>query len=253
MTSEQLGGKINDITHIDFFSVEEVERAQRLHAIKRFGSIEKMTHRSNVFEHALRTSKHSKVFSSILIELGVEVDLGKVLFFADHHDDPEIEMVQGDIPTPIKRSATPEERARMEQDERDGAQKVDRLVQKPFGFRAFPIEFKEYKSQKSLEARIVNYADKWDGLHEAVHEVVCGDNKGKFREVIREYKPVFEELNDKNKDWHERLKRLIGDDFFDVPDPDTLVPKLPEELGYKTAGDFMKSIAQGNPTSYFFG
>jgi len=120
------------------------------------------------------------------------------------------------------------------------------------GFRAFPIEFEEYKSQKSLEARIVNYADKWDGLHEAVHEVVCGDNKERFKEVINDYKPAFEELNDKNKDWHERLKWLLGDNFFDIPNPDTLVPKFPEKLGYKTVGDFMKSIAEGNPISYFF-
>jgi len=101
MASEQFRGKFHpNIAHMDFFSAQEVERAERLHAIKRFGSIEKMTHRTSDFEHELRTAKHSMIFSRILLELSVGVDLEQVLFFADHHDD--VEMETGDTPAPKK-------------------------------------------------------------------------------------------------------------------------------------------------------
>ncbi len=239
-----------EIAHMDFYSPEQAERVERLHAIKRFGAIKEMTHRTSVWEHTLRVSKHSVLFSKILLVLGVNVDLRRVLFLADHHDDVEIET--DDIPTPTKRSATKEQKTQMEADERAAARKVDRLVQKPWGFSDFPKTLEEYKAQKSLEARIVDYADKWDCLHEAVHEVVCGENKIGFKEVIYGYKPTFEDLNKRNEDWQEKLKSILGNDFFDFPDPEKLVPKSPEQLDYATVGNFIKSVAQGNPKSYFF-
>lgn len=239
-----------EIAHINFFSPEELERIRALHAIKRFGSIKEMTHRTSVAEHELRVMSHSFFFAKMLLAQELSIDLRKVSFFADHHDDPEI--ITGDISALVKRDASEEEKAKMEQDEKTAAEQVDRLVQKPFGLRDFPHEYNEYKSQESLEARIVNYADKWDGLHEAIHEVVCGENKEGFKKVIKDYKPIFEELNIENKDWLDKLKKVFGDDFFDFPDPEKLVPKSPEKLSYKTVGDFIKSIAEGNPRSYFF-
>lgn len=251
MSSERFGDKVHpDIAHINFFSREEIERATALHAIKRFQAIKEMTHRTSVLEHELRVSKHSIVFSRVLLALGIEVDLPRVLFFADHHDDVEIET--GDISTPQKISASQEERVRIEEDEREAAKKVDHLIQKPLLFRSFPEEYEEYKSQKTLEARIVNYADKWDGLHEAIHEVVCGENPKDFKEVINGYRPTFEELGIKNKDWHDKLKVILDNDFFDFPDPEKLTLKSSEKLSYKTVGNFIKSIAEGNPRSYFF-
>lgn len=251
MSSEQLGrSRHTDLAHIDYYSPEEIERGLRLHKLKRFETIKEMTHRTSVLEHELRVTQHSVIFSKVLLALGEDIDLRRVLFFADHHDDTEIET--GDIPTPKKTSASGEEKAKMEQDERDAAQKVDRMVQKPLGFRSFPQEYEEYKSQRSIEARIVNYADKWDAIHEAVHEVICGDNKEGFRRVIIGYSPIFEELNKVNGDWQRKLKGLLGDDFFDLPHPYQLIPRSPDELNYKEVGEFMQSIAEDNPISYFF-
>lgn len=239
-----------EIAHINFFSPEELERIRALHAIKRFGSIKEMTHRTSVAEHELRVMSHSFFFAKMLLAQELSIDLRKVSFFADHHDDPEI--ITGDISALAKRDASEEEKAKMEQDEKTAAEQVDRLVQKPFWFRDFPHEYNEYKSQKTLEAQIVNYADKWDGLHEAIHEVVCGENKDGFKKVVNDYKPGLEELGKSNKDWHDKLKIVLGNDFFDVPDPDKLISKSPNKLNYKTSGSFISSVAQGSPTSYFF-
>lgn len=243
-----------DIAHIDFASPEEMERARRLQAIPRYGTIEGMTHRTTVLVHELRVANHAKFFATAFLAFSKDqqgIDLRKVVFYGDHHDDPEIEMAEGDIPTPKKRSATPEERAQMDQDERVAAEKVDRLVSKSLWAKSFPKEFEEYKSQKSLEARIVNFADKWDGLQEAVHEVVCGDNKETFRDVIRGYRQIFEELNQKDQDWLKVIKSFFGQDAFDFPNPQALVSKSPSDLNYKTVWDFMRSIGEGNPRSYF--
>lgn len=205
MSSEQFRSRVHpDIAHIDFHSLEEGERIRRLSRIKRFGTIKEMTHRTSVLEHELRVSRHSTLFAKMLVAFGERMDLKRVLFFADHHDDPELET--GDIATSKKRTASKEELSKMEDDERFVTQRIDHLVQKPLGFRSFPEEFAKYKSQKTLEARIVNYADKWDGLHEAIHEVVCGDNQEGFKKVVN----------------------------------------------YNKAIDFIKSIADGNPRSYFF-
>lgn len=250
MASERVNLSHPEIAHISFYSREEMERIGALHALRRFSSIEKMTHRTSVAEHTLRVMTHSFFFTKMLLCQGVLVDLKKVNFFADHHDDPEI--VTGDISTLKKRDASEEEKAKMEQDEKSAVSKVDRLIQKPLGFRDFPQEYEEYKSQKSLEAQIVNYLDKWDALHEAIHEVVCGENKEGFEQVIRDYRHLFEELNDKNRGWQDKLKTILGNDFFTVPDPDKLAPKFSEKLNYKTAGDFMRSLYDGNPRSYFF-
>lgn len=190
-----------DIAHIDFASSLEIERGNRLHAIPRYGTIENMTHRTTVLLHAIRVANHAKFFARAFMTLSKnqqDIDLRKITFFGDHHDDPEMET--GDIPTPLKITATDDEKRVMEANEKLAAAKVDRLVSKPLWARSFPEEFEEYKSQKSLEARMVNYADKWDGLQEAVHEVVCGDNKEKFKKVVEDYGDIFDELNQSNQD-----------------------------------------------------
>lgn len=241
-----------DLAHIDFHSPKEQERARRLLAIPRFGTIEKMTHRTNVLLHEMRVANSANLLAKAFLAFNKDqepIDLRKVVFFADHHDDPEMET--GDIPTPSKINATEEERKTMEADERAATAKVDHLVSKPLWARSFPEEFEEYKSQKSLEARIVNYADKCDGLNEAVHEVVCGENKEKFRRVVEGYRQTFEDLNKKNENWLEIIKPFFGQDAFDFPNPQALVPKNPSDLNYKTVWDFMKSIGEGNPRSYF--
>lgn len=250
MIPDQLRHSHPDIAHINFKSSKEMKRANSLLKIGRFGKIEEMTHRTSVAEHELRVTKQSIIFSKILLNFDVRLNLRKILFFADRHDDPEI--LTDDIDAETKRNATPEEKAKMDEEERMAVEKLDNIIPKPLCIRSFPQEFEEYKAQKTIEARIVNYFDKWDGLHEAIHEVVCGNNRKDFKQVILNYKLTLEELNEKNKDWQTDLKKIFGDDFFDFPDPDKLVSKSPNELDYKTAGTFIESVAKGNPKSYIF-
>ncbi len=242
--------RLEGYEHIDPFSSEQLERCDRLDEIPRYSSIEQMTHRGTVGAHALRVTALTFFATDMLLNLGVELDQPKAVFLADHHDDTEIPDME-DIPSPVKRKAKGRKKKELEEKEREAVGQVEHLIEKPQGVESYREAYEEYRAQRTLETKVVNYMDKWDGLHEAVHEVVCGENKIAFRRVIEEYRPVFDELNRVNESWQKVAGLYLGDDLFTFPDPDKIVPKTPADLDWSTAQNLMKSIAQGL-RSYMF-
>lgn len=237
-----------DYEHINWFGAEEQTRFEKLMGIPRFHLIPEMTQRTSVATHTIRVTIQTNFFSEALLETGVELDQPLLMFLADHHDDPEL--ITGDYPTPVKRNATPEEKQRMEMEEDAAARALEWLINKPKWAQSFADIHSEYRKKGSFEARILNFLDKWDGLHEAVHEVVTGENKDGFRQVIRDYKPIFEELYEKNEDWIPKMEHFVESPVFHFPDPQTLTPKTPETLSYKSVDDLIDSLSIGNPESY---
>ena len=237
------------MNHIDYFSAAEQVRTEELLAIPRYHKIEKMTHRTNDALHELRVTTLSVMASTMLLHLGVDHDQVEVIFKARHHDDAEIKT--GDTPSPVKRNATPEERERMKEEEMKAIEELEWMIPKPKGFDNFAKPFGDYREQKGMVDRLINYWDKFDGLHEAIHEVICGDNPEAFKQVIREYEPTFQELTAANQDWMPLLEKFLGRGFFKFPDPDTLpTGRKPEDLDYTNARKFMLSVAEGAPDSY---
>lgn len=241
-----------DLAHIDWFSSTEQERALALHGIPRFGTIENMTHRTSVLIHSLRVVQHTIFFSDILGISGLPVDQRKTLFMADHHDDAEIKT--GDISGKINRNTSPSDNERIRKEERSAAQSIESIISKPKGFKNYyPTVYEELERQETLEAQIVQFADKWDGLHEAIHEVTCGENRQVFERVIEEYRPVFAKFRKDNEKWQGFIEQATGDpNFFAFPDPGKLASKTPGTLYYSSADSFIKSVAERTTTSYWY-
>lgn len=237
--------------NIDWFSKAELERCDRLDAIPRYSAIEEMTHRGSVGDHVVRVTALTMFGTDMLLNLGYELDQPRAVLYADHHDDMEIPDME-DIPSPVKRKAKGKKKKELQKREREAVQEVEHLVAKPTWVGSYNELYEDYKRQNTIEARIVNYMDKWDGLHEAVHEVVCGDNKDDFKRVIEEYRPIFEELNKINEPWHEVAGLYLGADLFALPEPDKLISRKPEDLDWSSAQNLMKSVARSNPKSYMF-
>lgn len=237
-----------DYIHMDWFSPENLARDRALDEIKRFSSIAEMTHRPTVGAHSLKVPFYGLYMSQACMELGIELDQPRIVYMGQHHDDSEI--ITGDIPTPVKRSASPAQKREMESNEADALKILETSTQKPTWTESIEELINEYKRQKTLESRIVNYFDKWDGLHEAVNEVVCGDNVTDFRDVIEDYRPILNNLNKKNNDWQRKISALIGDEIFEVPDPNRLVPKKASDIDFSNVFAMSASIADKNPSSY---
>lgn len=237
--------------HIDYFSDEELERCDRLDAIPRYSAIKEMTHRGSVGSHVIRVTVLTMFGTDMLLNLGYELDQPRAVLYADHHDDTEIPDME-DIPSPVKRKAKGKKKKELQKREREAVQEVEHLVAKPTWIGSYKELYEDYKRQDTIEAILVNFMDKWDGLHEAVHEVICGDNKDEFRRVVEEYRPVFEDLNLANGLWHQAAGTYLGADLFSFPEPDKLISRKPQDLDWSSAQNLIKSAADGNPKSYMF-
>lgn len=237
-----------DYFHIDWFSEEMRARDEALDNIPRFNSIAEMTHRPTVAAHSVKVSFFGYYIGQALMEAGVEVDQPKLVYMGEHHDDAEI--VTDDIPAPVKRAANRAERRRMQREEREAIKQLEGRTQKPLWMESMEVLMREYRDKNSLESRIVNYLDKWDGLYEAVNEVVCGENKEKFREVIEEYKPEFDELNRDNREWQQIASYIVGKSIFEFPNPSKLSPKKFEDIDFANAATMVASIAKDNDLNY---
>jgi len=237
-----------DYIHIDWFSPENLARDRALDNIQRFSSINEMTHRPTVGAHSIKVAFFGFYLSQACLETGIELDQPRLVYMGQHHDDSEI--ITDDIPTPAKISASRAERRRMAREEKAAVRRLEPSTPKPAWTTSIEELFLEYRGQKTLESRIVNYFDKWDGLHEAVNEVVCGDNKDAFKGVIKDYEPILTTLNRKNKDWQQAISRLLGEDIFQVPDPAKLVAKKVGDVDFSNAFTLATSIAGEYTPSY---
>ena len=238
-----------DVAHIDWFSANELKRALLLRNTPRYTAIENMTHRQSVLEHSVRVANSASLLAQLLYSKGFDIDPRRALFMGDHHDDPEI--LTGDIPSPVKRNATGQEKERLETGEKLASMLVENLIAKPRSIpRFFPDIFQELKDQQTLESRVVNFADQWDGLSEAIREVICGDFPEPFVRVIEDYRPVFVNLLETNKEWLARISEIFGENTFAFPDPSSLVPKNLDDLDYNSGDSFIDSITAGNPKTY---
>lgn len=241
----------SQVHELDWFSDKEAKRMSALKEIPRYGAIINMTHRTNIGLHSLRVSNLAALYCEMLETAGVSVDRRKAYFMADHHDDAEI--ITGDIPTPVKQNATPEQKRQIEEEEIAAVLLQEGTFTYHPGFSSFyPEIYNEYRQKQTIEARIVNYADKSDGLHEAVHEVVCGDYPEVFKPVIKAYQPAFEKLINDNQDWMSIIEGIIGNPCFEFPKSDKLIAVKPDILDYRSVNLMITSIARGKSSSYLF-
>lgn len=214
-----------------------------------------MMHRTDMFTHLRRVAYIADHLGFYLVAEGHEqarkTYRGRIFRKAYHHDDPEL--ITGDLPTPVKLAMSPEERAVFKQEERESV----RLVASRYlsfsserSFNDYLEEQDELLDKKTFDARLIDVADKLDGLGETLHELRCGNES--FQKVYKVYRdevfPKFE-----NYDFWEILKRdpaiMLGN--FPTNEDVSKMPILkPEDLHSRDELQVDLLEAEGLPRWY---
>lgn len=214
-----------------FSAVGNVLWLQCLSRIKRFSSESEIVHRTDVWTHARRTAYLGTLLGTIVArEEHLGIDLNKIFRMGYHHGDPEI--ITGDIPTPLKQTMSPEQMQILRANE-DGAMKLLAML---FGHNnpdKFLSEYLEMAEKESLEAQIVNIADKLDGLGETINEIRCGNPA--FLKVLSDYREVFRTFR-RYPVWQPLKKHpSVQLKSFPTQDQANSIPKIkPEDLRDKS-------------------
>jgi 5'-deoxynucleotidase len=160
-----------------------------LREVERFQGLP-MIHRTTLHDHTTRVRGAALHIASSLQRQGTSLDVPKLIRLAQHHDDPEI--ITGDIPSPVKRA--------MSTDQRTALKAVEDQAALVLAKRYFPdhlqakylADYQEIGAKKTSEAQIVDLADKWEGLSETIHEIRCGNEV--FYPVLENYADIFDGL-----------------------------------------------------------
>lgn len=170
----------------------EERRIHDLEQVLRFEQAEKVIHRNNLHTHMSRVSYFSHDLALHLKQTyNLPLDQSKTQRLAMYHDDPEV--ITGDIPTPIKYSMKPAERQKLRKAEEEA---IKALATRYFGINPLNRKRRQYlqdqfdmTKKETLEARIVNIADKIEGLCETIHEIRCGNTT--FHQILNNYRNFF--------------------------------------------------------------
>lgn len=176
-----------DVTVVGLLWAQNAERVKRYDGIK-------MTHRTDLWTHARRTT-----FLAMNLTMAIEdtedlvYDPRKIVRLAYHHDDAEF--LTGDTPGNIKRAMNPEERAELSLREDSASRALAKYylnIADDLNVDQYIADQKEIREKKTLEAQIVDVADKLDALGEIVHELRCGNLD--FIPVFQRYVKVFQDF-----------------------------------------------------------
>jgi len=203
------------------------EWAQRLLVVPRYEGLE-MVHRPNLLVHSMAVKALAIRMGFILDELEDEQIFfdflpGDLIVFANHHDIAEI--YTSDIPAPVKKTMSKEQRLDLQQKEDEACRKLCREL---FGYKdkeeinCYLALQATMKEKTSTEAQIVNLADKFDCLGEKIHEIVCGNSS--FIPLVENSRTAFEELS--SYSFYQYLEGDFG--LAHIPDEEELrrLPRL---------------------------
>lgn len=157
-------------------------------------------HRNDLFTHVRRTAFIVDHLGYYLATQGYQPaqEANRLSIFrkAYHHDDPEL--ITTDISTPVKLAMSSEEKALLKKQEREAIRAIAaKHIYFPSEFSRddYIEEMDELLDKQTYDARLVDVADKLDGLGEALHELRCGNTS--FHQVLGVYRegvfPKFEE------------------------------------------------------------
>jgi 5'-deoxynucleotidase YfbR-like HD superfamily hydrolase len=239
------------IDRAPFLKTHSHKRLGQLLDVPRFQGAE-MTQRTSVLHHTLRVTGSTAIISEILLEAGTPIDQFKAMYMADMHDDPERSDPAGDIPTPVKRQWTDEERRKFKEREIEAIRNSGEELDIPSWVESAADLFTEYREGQTLEARVVNYLDKWDAVNEVTHELVAGDNQAEFAQILERYRAIMAELETPNSDWLPIVRDFLGTDVFTVPNLTDIHKKTVQDLSFESSDSLISSLCKDNPQGYFF-
>ncbi len=162
-----------------------VGRNQDLRALTRYSLYPVMLYRTNLYTHSHRTAALVRAINPVASSVfGASYDPRKAEIIALAHDDAEL--VFGDIQAGNKSKMTAEQLARVREAEERAIDEIAARFPAEVAGYAYKDLLREAADYSSLEAQVVCYADKYDALGEALHEVHAG-NHHFTTNVVNEY------------------------------------------------------------------
>ena len=146
---------------------------------------------------------------------------------------------------------TEERRVEFEEQEAAAIRELGPTLDIPTWAKSAEAIFAEYRKGETLEARVIQYLDKWDGMNEATHELVCGDNVTDFVPILERYREILAGLEERNVDWLPVVRDFLGTDIFSVPTPPDLHRKTVDDLDFTSADNLVGGELHNN--SVWFG
>lgn len=220
-----------------------IGREEELSRVLRYKIYTTMYYRTDLVIHSLRVSWIIKELNPLAIKaFSNAYDPIKAEIMGMVHDDAEI--VMGDIEAGIKAKMSSEELRSVYKSEEDA---IDQLAQKfPLlvGGYSYKQLLQESFDHSSLESQVMQFADKFDALGEALHEVYAGNecfmtniknDYGLIDLPINAYYKYFSKFFDK----FPRLRPLLNSDskWFEPMPPQNF-----EELARKGEPHTKESI-----------
>lgn len=162
-----------------------VGRDDDLRGVERYSNFSVMFYRSNLYTHSHRVAALVRKINPLAKKvLGDTYDPKKAEIIALVHDDAEI--VFGDIQAGNKRKMTPAQLKEVKRAEQEAIKTIAKRFPLEVGGYNYKQLLKEYEEYSSLESQVVCYADKYDALGEALHEVYAGNNSFTTN-IVNEY------------------------------------------------------------------
>ena len=211
------------------------EVTQRLHVellsqINRYGSVENMIHRPNLWIHVRRVAYLAQFLASLYNQADdvQPLDLGYIFRMGMMHDDAEL--ITGDISAAVKARMGVEDIQSLKNSEEAA---ISAIATGIYGFDMHEdtMDYLMYlsiqhdiRTKEDPHAQIVDIADKWDSMGEKIHEVRCGNNEFAKRIILTQ--EIFKKL-----ERHSSFQAIAEHPFLrfrEIPSPDELLemPKL---------------------------
>lgn len=160
--------------------------------IQRFSAVPEMVHKGDDLRHTFRTEMLASLLGRSCRHYGMKINPYRIQRLARYHD--VLEIVTGDIPTPVKQNLSQVEKEELSSLEDEAAPVLAKLYA-PEGYEdVFIADLAEVKKKASLEAQIVDIADKWDALGQVLHDIRCGNTSPEVFQVLQRYRDIFSKL-----------------------------------------------------------
>lgn len=172
------------ISKIDIFG-KFIGREDTLRSITRYDLYSVMLYRTNLFTHSQRVAALVCAMNkSAIATFGTNYDPHKAEILAYVHDDAEI--IFGDVQAGNKSKMTPDQLAAVHAAELQAIDEISARYPEKIEDYVYRELLLETVNKDSIEAQLVCFADKYDSMGEAMHEIVAG-NYSFATNVVNEY------------------------------------------------------------------
>jgi len=184
------------------------DREERLDQVVRYHTIEVKRYPTTLRSHQHQVAAYAAhVLESCGNSLTKTVDARKVLVMAWIHDDLEMFMKYGDIPSSGEAQRKEEVEKMIKDDESYGIQNAGRYFPTKVAGYVYEELLRDAGSTlDSLEAQFVKFCDKMSGLAEALHEI----NRGNTHFLQRPYDEMIDQFAPAPKEYYARYTHDIS-------------------------------------------